>query len=160
MDVRGLRCGGLGLAVKFEDWEQLPESIEVRLVRYRIELKSYRTREVLLATTLMEETVEELAALYRRRWEIETEFRHLKTTMGMEYMHVKSPEMAYKQMYIFFIAHNLIRWLMLKAANEHGVDPTRISFKGAVDRLQRWVSEMAHLRRKDFKQMKDRMLQI
>lgn len=143
-----------------EDWEQLPESIEVRLVRYRVSVKGYRTREVLMATTLMEESVEELAALYRRRWEIETEFRHLKTTLGMEHMHVKSPEMAYKQMYVFFIAHNLIRWLMLKAANEHGVDPTRISFKGAVDCMQRWISEMAHLRPSHFKAMKDRMLQV
>jgi len=143
-----------------EDWEQLPESIEVRLVRYRVAMKGYRTREVLMATTLMEESVDELAALYRRRWEIETEFRHLKTTLGMEHIHVKSPEMAYKQMYVFFIAHNLIRWLMLQAANEHDVDPTRISFKGAVDCMQRWISEMAHLKRKDFAAMKDRMLQI
>lgn len=143
-----------------EDWERLPRSIDVRLVRYRVRQKGYRTREVLLATTLMEESVEELAALYRRRWEIETEFRHLKTTLGMEHMRVKSPEMAYKQMYVFFIAHNLIRWLMLKAADSHGVDPTRISFKGAVDCLQRWVAEMAHLKRRDFEQMKERMLQV
>jgi hypothetical protein len=143
-----------------EDWEQLPESIEVRLVRFRIRQKGSRTEEVLLATTLMDESVEELAELYRRRWEIETEFRHLKTTLGMEHMRVKSPEMAYKHMYVFFIAHNLIRWLMLQAARKHEVDPTRISFKGAVDCLQRWVAEMAHLKRRDFRAMKDRMLQI
>lgn len=148
------------LHLSHEQWEDLPESIEVRLVRYRVEQKGFRTREVLLATTLRNESVEELAGLYRRRWEIETEFRHLKTTLGMDHMSVKSPAMAYKQMYIYFIAHNLIRWIMLKAANAHGVDPTRLSFKGTLDCVQRWASEMSQLKRRQFSQFMEQMLGV
>lgn len=148
------------LHLEREDWEELPEYIDLRLVRYRVQVPGYRTSEVLLATTLMEETVEELAALYRRRWEIETQFRRLKTTLGMEHLRVKSPSMAYKQMYIFLIAHNLLRSLMLKAARVHEVDPLRISFKGTLDCLRRWASQMSQLRRKGFASIMEEMLEV
>lgn len=144
-----------------EHWEALPEEgIEIRLVRYRVERRGFRSREILLATTLMEASIEELAQLYHRRWEIETEFRHIKTTMGMDHMRVKSPDMAHKQMYAFFIAHNLLRWIMLKAARESDVDPTRLSFKGALDSVVRWTAEMAHLPRKPFRKMMDQLLLV
>ncbi len=108
----------------------------------------------------MDASAEELAELYHRRWEIETEFRHIKTTMGMDHMHVKSPEMTYKQMYAFFLAHNLLRWLMLKAALQNQADPTRLSFKGALDAVRIWACQMSQLKRKHFNQMMDTLLQV
>lgn len=145
----------------FEDqWADLPEEFSVRLVRYRVEQRGFRSREILLATTLLDASAEELAELYHRRWEIETEFRHIKTTMGMDHMRVKSPAMAYKQMYAFFLAHNLLRWLMLKAALKNGEDPTRLSFKGALDTVRIWAPQMGHLSRKHFTQMMDALLEV
>lgn len=143
-----------------DQWEALPETITVRLVRCRIRQPGFRPREILLATTMMDASPQELAALYQRRWEIETEFRHIKITLGMDHIHVKSPEMARKQMYLFFIAHNLVRWLMLKAALTHQCPPERLSFKGAVDCIQRWASEMSHLKPRHFDLIMDELLGV
>lgn len=64
----------------------LPEFIDVRIVSYTVEQKGFRTKQVLIATTLMDEVIwpdAKIAELYGHRWNIETCFDHLKTTMGM-----------------------------------------------------------------------------
>lgn len=139
-----------------EQWKEVPGELKVRLVRVRIGGNGFRPKQMLLATTLFDMSVEELAALYRRRWEIETGFKDIKTTLGMDHVHVKSPDMALKQVYLFFIANNLIRWLMLRA----GQPEDRISFKGTIDCLNRWTAEMANLTRKNFKELFAEMLRI
>lgn len=139
-----------------EEWEGVPKEQQIRLVRLRVVRKGYRAKEILLATSLLDTPMQELFELYHKRWEIETAFAHIKTTMEMDHLHVKTPEMARKHMYLFFIAHNLIRWLMLRA----GALPTVLSFKGALDCVKRWASEMATLNRRAFKQLFDEMLEV
>lgn len=139
-----------------EQWKEVAGELKVRLVRIRIERKGFRSKQILLATTLFEMPVEELAALYRRRWEIETGFGDLKTTLGMDHVRVKSPDMALKQVYLFLIANNLIRWLMLQA----GQPEDRISFKGTVDCLNRWAAEMGNLTKKNFRELFAEMLHV
>lgn len=125
-----------------EQWERLPETITVRYIRFRIEEKGFRTREVVLATTLLEVPAGELIELHRRRWEIELCLRDIKTTLGMEWIPCKSPAMARKQLSMYLIAHNLIRWLMQRAARGAGQPPRRLSFKGALDAALRWMPEL------------------
>ena len=125
-----------------EEWEQLPETITVRYIRFRIEQKGFRTREVVLATTLLDVPAEELIELYRRRWEIELCFRDIKTTLGMEWINCKTPEMAQKQLVMYLIVHNLIRWLLQRASKNTGQPLRRLSFKGALDAVLRWIPEL------------------
>jgi hypothetical protein len=118
----------------------LPETIAVRELRYRIEAKGYRTRDVTLVTTLLDETLyrsDELAELYIQRWEIETTFGHLKTTMGMDVLKCKSPDGVRKELLMFMMVYNLVRAVTVRAALDHGVPPDRISF---VDAL-RWLAD-------------------
>ena len=64
----------------------MPKFLDVRIVRYAVVHKGYRTRHVLAATTLMDQALwpeEKIAQLYGERWQIETCFDHLKTTMKM-----------------------------------------------------------------------------
>ena len=138
------------------DYAQLPETLKVRLVRYRIERKGFRTQEVLLATTVFDLSVSEIAQLYARRWEIETGFRHIKATLNMDHIHVKSPELGRKLVHVFFIAHNLIYWLMHKA----GCAANTLSFKGTVSCVQQWAKRMAHLGKRKFADLLDEMLEI
>jgi len=70
-------------------------------------------------------------ALYRKRWHVELDFRNLKTTMGMEMLSSKSPAMAIKEIWIHLLAYNLIRRMMLQAADMEGVLPRQLSFKHA-----------------------------
>jgi hypothetical protein len=95
---------------------------------------------IILVTTLLDAKAypaQELTELYLSRWQIEVNFRHLKTTMGMEVMHCKSVEGVTKELYMFAIVYNLVRLVMLEASRRQKVPLERISF---VDAL-RWLRD-------------------
>jgi hypothetical protein len=119
-----------------EEWAQVPETIPVRIICVRIHTKGFRTQTLWISTTLLDPIAypaEQVAQLYRRRWDMELCFRDLKTTMGMEELRCRTPAMVHKELLAFLIAHNLMRCLVAQAASAHQVCRTRISFKGAVD---------------------------
>lgn len=124
-----------------ENWAALPAKLSLRIVRIRIEVRGFRVRQYDLVTTLLDAadyTSEDLAELYFRRWSVELFFRHIKTTMGMEMLRCKTPEMVRKELRMFIIAHNLVRALMQEAANLYQCDLSRLSFKGTVDTLRQF----------------------
>lgn len=145
--------------ILLEEWQALPKEIEVRYIRFRVEVPGFRSREIILATTFLDTPAEELIELYRRRWEMELCFRDLKTTLGMEWMNCRSPEMAQKQMLMFLIVHNLIRWLLQRASRSQRKPLRRLSFKGALDSLLRWVPEIHAMPRSQRKSAFRRLLQ-
>ena len=118
----------------------LPETLTVRELRYRVIVLGHRTRVVTIATTLLDPMrypKREIAELYGIRWEIETNFRHLKTTMKMEQLKCQSVEGCLKELMIYVLVYNLVRAAMLLAAQRQGVDDAnRISF---IDAL-RWLA--------------------
>ncbi len=129
-----------------ELWNTIPEELPVRIVRYRIESKGFRSREITLATTLTDASkypAGELAGLYGLRWRIELWFRDIKTSMGMETLRCKSPAMAHKEVEMYFIAYNLIRALMAQSATIHDVALERLSFKGSVDSTRQYSVAIA-----------------
>lgn len=123
-----------GLSLR--EWLAFPATLTVRLVRVRVEEKGFRTRTVTLVTTLLDAQkypVRELAALYRRRWQVELSFRQIKTALSMEHLAVRSPEMIARSLAMHLLAYQLIRGLMQEAAQSWDVPLERISFQGAVD---------------------------
>ena len=103
----------------------------MRELRYHIIARGRRTRVVTIATTLLNVmlyTKQEIANLYGLRWQVETNFRHLKTTMKMEQLKCETPEGVMKELMIFVLVYNLIRAAMMMAGERQGVDPNRISF--------------------------------
>ena len=120
-----------------EEWEQLPEHMEVRLIKLSFENRYGQKDDLVVATTLLDHEKHdgiELADLYARRWEIEVKLRDLKTTLKMETFAVKSPEMAVKTLWMSLIAYNLIRSLMLRASKEcEKTQPWELSFSAAVN---------------------------
>lgn len=123
-----------------EAYRALPDHILVREIRYRTKLKGGRTREITLVTTLLDPKkypAEELAALYGLRWRIETNLNHLKTTMGMDVLRCETVAGVLKEMTIYSLVYNLVRLVMLKAAEQQHTPVTSISF---VDAL-RWLTE-------------------
>ena len=118
----------------------LPKTIRVREIRYYIHPpKGYRTNVVTIVTTLLdpiEFPKEEIAKLYGLRWQIELNFRHLKTTMNMEHLKCKTVDGTAKELMVFMLVYNLIRSVMCQAAAQQGIeDANRISF---IDAL-RWL---------------------
>lgn len=77
-------------------WEALPASLEVRLIRCQGPDRQGKVRVRYVVTTLLDHETyppEEVASLYLHRWEIEVRFRDIKTTLGMELLRTKSPEL-------------------------------------------------------------------
>lgn len=121
-----------------EAYAALPASLLVRELRYRISQRGYRTREVLLVTTLLNSekySSQDLANLYSQRWTVETNLRHLKQTLGMDVLRTKSLDNILKELMMFALAYNLVRIVMLNASQQQHVPLDRISF---IDAL-RWL---------------------
>ena len=78
-----------------------------------------------------------LKVLYRSRWNVELDLRNIKTTLGMETLRCKTPEMAIKELWVYLLAYNLIRLLMAQAALLADQVPRQLSFKHT---LQIWVA--------------------
>ncbi len=117
----------------------LPESILVRELRYTVHEKGFRPKEITLVTTLLDAdryTLRALAKLYNQRWEIETNFAHLKTTMKMDVLKCKTVDGVLRELQVFALIYNMVRQVMLVAASRQGVDVRRISFIDAMRWLQ------------------------
>ena len=130
-------------------WRSLPEQFTLRLIRYPVSIAGFRTRHIILVTTLLDPVLypaSELAALYLRRWRVELFLRNVKTTMRMDVLKCKTPEMLYRELMMHLIGYNLVRCLMVEAASIHDVDLERISFKGSVDTLRHFSLVIAKAR--------------
>ena len=113
-------------------YNALPDSITVREVRFRVEQPGFRTRSVVVVTTLLDPeqaSREDLASLYRARWNNELDLRSIKVTLQMDVLRCKTPELVRKEIWTHVLAYNLIRTVMAQAAAGDGV-------RAAVDQLQ------------------------
>ncbi len=128
------------------EWGLLPAQITVRIIRFTATIRGYRHRRITLVTSLLDPKLypaEDLIALYARRWRLELCLRDLNTTMGMEQLRCKSPDMAEKELLAYLVAHNLIRCLMARAVAAYSVQLERVSFKGAVDALRQYSNAIS-----------------
>jgi hypothetical protein len=128
-----------------EDFEQLPESLPVRVVCYNVSQKGFRSQNLTIVTTLLDAAIGEsdLADLFFRRWRVETHFHELKIHLHMDVLRCRSPHMIERELFMHFIAYNLIRCVMQKAALIHHSEPGRISFKGTLDSVRHFASACA-----------------
>ncbi len=124
------------------DWQTykcLPEFLTVRETRVHVEQAGFRSRTIIVVTTLLDPediTASDLAELYRARWNSELDLRSLKQTMQMEILRCKMPELVRKEVWTHILAYNLIRTIIAQAATKHCLDPRSISFKGAIQTLE------------------------
>lgn len=125
-----------------EEFEQLPASIQVRVVRYRIAIPGWRSQLVTIVTTLLDKAIAsgQFAALYARRWQIELHFREIKIHLHMDVLRCMTAEMIERELRMHFIAYNLIRCIMQKAALLHLSDLSQLSFKGTLDTVRQFAN--------------------
>ena len=118
-----------------EEFAQLPATLTVRVLRFDTRVKGFRSRRILVVTTLLDPQafpLEKIAALYRDRWTVELRIRDVKTTLRMEILRGQSEDLVRKEIYLHFLAYNLIRALMWQAAEQHGQPRHRLSFAGTM----------------------------
>lgn len=114
-----------------EEYDQAPATLRVR---------EFKAGGKIMVTTFLcpKQTPKAvLKALYRCRWNVELDLRNIKTTLGMETLRCKTPQMAIKELWVYLLAYNLIRLLMAQAALLADQIPRQLSFKHTV---QIWLS--------------------
>ena len=111
-------------------YEGIPDTLVVR---------EFKAGGKIMVTTLLDPKIThktQLKTLYKQRWGVELDIRHIKETMGMGILSCKTPAMVLKEIWVYLLAYNLIRLLMAQAAFIADTLPREISFKHC---LQLWL---------------------
>lgn len=115
-----------------------PAELRLREVHVRVATPGFRTRAVIVVTTLLDPhqySAHQLAELYRRRWQAELNLRSLKTHLGMDQLRTKQPAMVRKEFAMYLLAYNVVRGVQQEAARQRHVQPWQLSFTGALQTL-------------------------
>jgi hypothetical protein len=121
-----------------EQYDSLPESLVLREVRVHVEQKGFRTRELIVVTTLLNPekyTTDQIASLYRRRWQAELNLRSLKIVLQMDHLRCLTPHRVRNEFFMHLVGYNLIRRMMAVAAARADVEPWTVSFKGTLQTM-------------------------
>jgi hypothetical protein len=113
----------------------MPQWTPVREVRRQARPAGGGRRWVTFVTTLTDADAHPAKGLMRLladRWSVELHLRSLKTTMGLERLRCQSVEGVEKELLAYLIVYNLVRLVMLRAAERQGVDVGRLSFADAL----------------------------
>lgn len=117
----------------------LPRKLMVREVEVRVAQPGFRTRRLVVVTTLLDADAypaAALAALYRARWHAELDLRSLKGTLGLDVLRCQSPDLVRKEFWMHLLAYNLIRAVMARTAQDLGCAPRELSFAGALQAVR------------------------
>lgn len=130
--------------------KSLPDSIRVRVCRGQIERPGFRSKVLVIATSLLdpvEYAKQELASLYRQRWNVELDIRTLKQTLQMDTLRCKTPDLVRKELWTHVLAYNLIRAIIARVAIGIDAEPRTISFKMTLQTLKAFQPVLANLGR-------------
>jgi len=139
---RGRRLGAYDHIIAWQkpqrpDWmeqavyDALPETLELREIRFQLTKPGYRSKSITVATTLtdpQQHSKADIAQLFGFRWNAELDIRSIKQTLNLAHVRCKSPEMVRKELWMTILAYNLIRTTAAAAAALHDKQPRRISF--------------------------------
>jgi Insertion element 4 transposase N-terminal/Transposase DDE domain len=122
--------------------------IAVRAIEYTVEsADGAETSETFtLVTDILDPGVlscEQAAAAYASRWQLETCFDELETSVrggATVVLRSKSPPMIRQEIYAMLCCYQAIRTLISHAAGDSGLDPRRVSFTLARDAVRRRIS--------------------
>ena len=129
-----------------EQYALLPDELELREIRVRVSQKGFRTRSLVVVTTLTDTepySAEAIAHLYRQRWHAELHLRSLKVVLQMDHLRRKRPERVRNELYMHLLGYNLIRRVMAVAALQSGARPLEISFKGTLQTINQFLPLLA-----------------
>jgi hypothetical protein len=127
-----------------EQYRRYPESLRMRQVSVDARDKDNRAEQFRVATTILDASIDggQIGSVYERRWDGEVDIRSIKSTMKMDILRCKTPEMVEKEIWVYLLAYNLLRTVMAVAASESEVEPRKISFKGAKQTLTAFAPKL------------------
>jgi len=92
-----------------------------------------REGEMLFFFTTLDVKPKRILALYKLRWNIETDLRSLKRTVDLHQMTSKSQSMVEKEILMAVCAYNVVRAVQYLSASTVGLTPRQLSFSVAQD---------------------------
>jgi hypothetical protein len=128
-----------------EAYLALPGELAVREVLVRVGQPGFRTRVLVVVTTLTDPAVSaaDIAELDRRRWHAELDLRAVKVTLGMDVLRCHSPVMVRKEIWAHLLGYNLLRTVLAQAAERGGVEPRELSVAGVAQGLAAFAEALA-----------------
>jgi hypothetical protein len=114
-----------------EQYEQIPQSMTLREVRFQVTVPGRRTETLIVVTSLIDPQTyppADIAQLYGYRWSAELDIRDIKQTLGLDHVRCKSPDMVRRELWVTVLAYNLIRKLIATAAAVHEKQPRQLGF--------------------------------
>jgi putative transposase len=115
-------------------------ALDGRLIAARV--GSGKSKTWLFLFTTVPLSSEQVVALYGQRWNIETDLRSLKQTARLQRVAVRSSEMLEKELLAAVLAYNLVRALMVEAAQRAHVNPRQLSFARAYNLVEIGIERM------------------
>jgi hypothetical protein len=112
-------------------YARIPETLELREIRYNVVDRGRRTKTIDVITTLTnarEYSTEDIAQLYGFRWNSELDIRSIKSNLNLGHVRCMSPKMVRREVRTTILGYNLIRATAAGAALLHGKQPRQISF--------------------------------
>jgi hypothetical protein len=122
-----------------EEYAQIPKTLSIREVHVKISVKGFRPEQVIVVTTLLDPltySYDEIAQLYRQRWNVELKIRSIKQSLKMDILRGKTPEMMEREVWGHLLVYNLARQAQAQAAQAAGCLPIQLSFTAALDQLR------------------------
>ena len=151
-------------ALSQKEFDALPESIKVREVCLKVPVRGFRPTKIIVVTTLLDAKrypKAKLTELYQLRSQAaEVNLRHLKTTLNMEMIAAKTPDMVQKSIWMHLLAYNLLRTVMWKASVQKGLEALRISLQGTRQQFNHFRPELARGAQAECKRLYERLLQL
>lgn len=121
-------------------------TFNIRIMRVQFKAKGFRTKSIELVTSLLDAKIyrlEDIAQLYRSRWQVEIDFRSLKRTLNMDVLRCQTPRMVEKEIWVHFLVYNMIRTIIAEAATRKAIEPREVSFTEAVQLIKQFRSLFA-----------------
>lgn len=95
--------------------------------------------QLCVATTLLQDSADEVFEIYKCRQDVETDIGDIKVTMNTENLRAKSEEMVLKEFQTSLIAYNAVVQFRRDAARVAKKPPRRLSFKGVWDTFESFL---------------------
>jgi hypothetical protein len=186
---RGTRLGRLDHVVTWQrpkrpvwmsvaDYQQLPTELTLREIGIDLAERGYKAERVVVATTLLDAAAypkDDIAELYKWRWQVEVDLRHFKVTMQVKELSCKTPHGVASELWMHVLGYNLVRKVMAQAAllppvckrpsrlRRGGKDatpltPRQIRFKAALQQIQGNAPTLARAPLEQCKQIGEHVL--
>jgi Transposase DDE domain len=145
-----------------EQYRRYPKELLMRQVTVDARDKDNRAEVFQVVTTILDASIDggQIGDLFERRWSGEVDIRSIKSTMQMDVLRCKTPEMVEKEIWTHLLAYNLLRTVMAVAAAEVGIEPREVSFKGAKQAVTAFAPKLEAARPEERPALIDALLMV